>query len=112
MVLAEDVANIVFKAASKGGIYNLTDGYHPSFYELSVAIAKQNRKSRPFNMLYSIAKIISLFGDVLGTKFPINSNKLIKLTANLTFDDFKAREILGWNPNKVLDYYSNYEYDF
>lgn len=105
MVLAEDVSKLLIKSSETGGIYNLTDGSHPNFYELSVAIAKQNRKSRPFNMPFIIAKSISLFGDVVGSKFPINSNKLKKITSDLTFDDSIAREVLGWNPKKVLDYY-------
>lgn len=106
MVLAEDVANIVFKASSIGGIYNLTDGYHPSFHELGIAIAKQNRKSKPFNMPYIVAKSIALFGDVVGSIFPLNSNKLKKITADLTFDDSRAREVLGWQPSKVIDWFT------
>ncbi len=106
MALAEDVANILFKASKIGGIYNLTDGYHPSFYELSVAIAKQNKKSRPFNMSYSIAKSISLFGDVVGSKFPLNSNKLKKITSDLTFDDSRAKEVLGWQPSNVIYWFT------
>uniref|UniRef100_UPI003D7F87D5 NAD-dependent epimerase/dehydratase family protein n=1 Tax=Pedobacter sp. TaxID=1411316 RepID=UPI003D7F87D5 len=31
MVLAEDVAQIIPKVSTIGGIYNLTDGYHPNF---------------------------------------------------------------------------------
>jgi nucleoside-diphosphate-sugar epimerase len=106
MVLAEDVANILLKVSEIGGIYNLTDGYHPNFYELSNAITKQNSKRKIFNMPFSIAKSIALVGDVGGTKFPLNSSKFRKITTDLTFDDTKAREVLGWNPNKVLDYYS------
>ena len=105
MVLAEDVANIIINASEKGGVYNLTDGFHPNFYELSNAIAKQYGKSKLFNLPFTIAKSIALVGDVLGAKFPLNSSKLKKITSDLTFDDSKAREILGWNPNKVLDYY-------
>ena len=60
MVLAEDVANVLIKASEIGGIYNLTDGYHPSFYELSNAIAKNNGKKRIFNMHFLIAKSIAL----------------------------------------------------
>jgi nucleoside-diphosphate-sugar epimerase len=106
MVLAEDVANVLIKASEIGGIYNLTDGYHPSFYELSNAIAKNNGKKRIFNMHFLIAKSIALIGDFVSTKFPLNSSKLNKITTDLTFDDSKARHILGWNPEKVLDYYS------
>lgn len=105
MVLAEDVANIILKASEIGGVYNLTDGSHPNFYELSNAIAKQYGKSKLFNLPFFIAKSFALIGDVVGPKFPLNSKKLKKITTDLTFDDTKAREILGWNPNKVLDYY-------
>jgi nucleoside-diphosphate-sugar epimerase len=105
MVLVEDVANILIKAAEIGGIYNLTDGYHPNFYELSNAIAKKYKISRLINLPFFIIKCAALAGDVLGSKFPINSNKLRKITSELTFDDTKARLILCWNPKKVLEYY-------
>lgn len=107
MVLADDVAKILIKASEIGGIYNLTDGYHPSFYELSVAIAKQNGKSKPFNLPYSIAKSISLVGDVVGSQFPLNSNKLKKIISDLTFDDSSAREDLGWETSQVIDWFKN-----
>jgi nucleoside-diphosphate-sugar epimerase len=106
MVLTEDVANILVKASEIGGIYNLTDGYHPNFFEISSAIAKQNGKSIPFNMPYIIAKMIALFGDVVGSKFPLNSNKLKKITTDLTFDDNRAREVLGWQPRNVIDWFT------
>jgi nucleoside-diphosphate-sugar epimerase len=105
MVVAEDVAKILLKASEIGGVYNLTDGFHPNFYELSNAIGKKFHKSKIFNLPFFIAKFIALFGDVLGDKFPLNSSKLKKITSDLTFDDSKAREFLGWKPNKVLDYY-------
>lgn len=105
MVLANDVANIVLKASEIGGIYNLTDGSHPSFYELSNAIARRNGKKRLFNIPFFIAKSIALVGDFVGSKFPLNSYKLKKITTDLTFDDTKARQVLGWKPTKVIDYY-------
>lgn len=105
MVLAQDVAKIILKASEIGGTYNLTDGNHPNFFELSNAIAKQNRKSNLFNLPFFVAKSIAFFGDIIGDKFPLNSNKLKKITSDLTFCDTKARIVLGWKPNKVLDYY-------
>jgi nucleoside-diphosphate-sugar epimerase len=105
MVLAEDVAKIILKASEIGGIYNLTDGNQPNFFELSNAIAKQNRKTKPFNIPFFVAKSIALFGDIIGDKFPLNSNKFKKITTDLTFDDSKARQVLGWKPTKVIDYY-------
>lgn len=105
MVLADDVAKIILKASEIGGIYNLTDGNHPDFFELSNAIAKQNRKTNPLNIPFFVAKSIALLGDIIGDKFPLNSIKLKKLTTDLTFDDSKARKVLGWKPNKVIDFY-------
>lgn len=105
MVLAQDIAKILLKASEIGGVYNLTDGFHPNFYELSNAIGKKYGKSRIFNLPFFIAKIIALIGDFIGSKFPLNSNKLKKITSDLTFDDAKARQVLGWKPTKVIDYY-------
>ncbi len=103
MVLVEDVAGIILRAGEIGGIYNLTDGYHPSFTELSELIAKQLNKNKPGNIPIWLARVISKAGDLLGSKAPINSNKLRKITLDLTFDDSKARKLLGWNPSPVLE---------
>jgi nucleoside-diphosphate-sugar epimerase len=103
MVLAEDVARSILKVAEIGGIYNLTDGYHPSFAELSNHISIQLGKGKPMNMPMWLARIIANFGDLLGSKAPLNTNKLKKITSDLTFDDSKAREAFGWNPNPVLE---------
>ncbi len=102
IVLAEDVAQIIPIVANIGGIYNLTDGCHPSFLDLSELIAIQLHKKRPANIPAWLAKIIAKAGDFLGSKAPINSDKLKKITSDLTFDDSKARELLGWNPTPVL----------
>ncbi len=103
MVLAEDVAKSILKVAEIGGVYNLSDGYHPSFGELSNHIAIRLGKGKPLNMPMWLAKIIAKFGDLLGNKAPLNTNKLKKITSNLTFNDSKARKAFGWNPTPVLD---------
>ncbi len=103
MVLAEDVAKIIPKVAEIGGIYNLTDGYHPSFKELSMLIAKQLNKKPPLNLPSFLVRIIAFAGDLLGSRAPLNSDKLKKITSDLTFDDTKARRILDWNPSLVLE---------
>ena len=103
MVLSSDVVKIILKVAEIGGIYNLTDGYHPTLSELSVQISKQLGKENPKSLNYHIAKVIALFGDFVGSKFPLNTEKLNKITAHLTFDDKKARMVLGWDPTPVLE---------
>ncbi len=102
IVLAEDVAKIIPAAANIGGIYNLADGYNPSFSELSESIAGQLAKNKPANIPMWLARIAANIGDILGAKAPINSDKLKKITSDLTFDDSKARDLLGWNPTPVL----------
>ncbi len=103
MVLASDIAKFILKAAEVGGTYNLTDGIHPTFNELSKNISRQFSKSFVPNMPLFIAKMLAKIGDLLGNTFPINSNKLSKITSTLTFDDSKARSAFGWNPTPVLE---------
>ncbi|WP_417939617.1 NAD-dependent epimerase/dehydratase family protein [Flavobacterium sp. RS13.1] len=107
MLLAQDVASIVPVVASIGGIYNLTDGVHPDFKELGNAIAKQKKKKTPLSLPLFIMKLIGYIGDILGDKAPVNSSKIKKITSDLTFDDSKARKVLDWNPQSVLDYLKN-----
>jgi len=103
MVMAIDVALCIEKVALIGGIYNLTEGYHPNFKELSNHIATQLGRKLPFNIPNWIAQLLANIGDVLGKKSPFNSYKLSKIKADLTFDDSKARKTFGWNPRKVLE---------
>ena len=103
MVLASDVSKYILKASEIGGIFNLTDGYHPSFFELSEIISRQLGKSRSKNLPFWLAKGLALTGDIFGEKAPLNSAKLHKITSDLTFDDSKAREAFGWHPTPVLE---------
>lgn len=104
MVLAEDVAALILRVAPVGGIYNLSDGFHPSFNELSLAISKNKNKKKPISLSINLAKFIAKLGDLLGDKAPINSLKIKKITSDLTFDDTKARNVLNWRPQSVIDY--------
>ena len=103
MVLASDVAKYLLKASEIGGTFNLTDGYHPSFFEFSENISRQLGKKSPKNLPLWLAKVLAQFGDLFGAKAPLNSNKLSKITSDLTFNDSKARTAFGWDPTPVLD---------
>jgi len=50
-----------------------------------------------------LARTIAKFGDLLGSKAPLNTNILRKITSDLTFDDIKARKAFGWNPKPILE---------
>lgn len=103
MVLTKDVANYILTVSDVGGIFNLTDGYHPSFFELSNYISSKFNKRKPRNLPFLFALILAKIGDLLGGKSPFNSLKYQKITSNLTFDDSKARTTFGWNPTSVLE---------
>src|SRR5258708_32903250 len=103
MVWAEDIVYIIPQLAHKGGVYNLTDGYHPSFGELESRIASALGKKVPVKVPLALAKVIAFFGNFLGSMSPINSDKLKKIISTLTFDDSKAKALLKWQPNSVLD---------
>ena len=102
MVRAEDVARFILPASEIGGIYHLTDGQHPNFFELSQKMGKEIGRNRIPNMPLGFAKIAAKIGDALGPWFPINSDKLQKITSELTFDDALARQNFGWDPTSVL----------
>lgn len=102
MVLAEDIVEIIPALEVKGGIYNLTDGYHPSFGELENVISLAIGKNPPMKIPIAIAQIIAFIGDLIGRKSPINRDKLKKITSTLTFDDSKARKMLGWRSTPVV----------
>ena len=103
MVLANDVAELIPSLNGKAGIYNLTDGYHPTFDELEKGMAKALNIKNPLKIPQMVATLIAKIGDKLGSKSPINSQKLKKIQSTLTFSDKKARAELGWNPSPVLD---------
>ena len=102
IVLASDVAQFIKSIEGASGIYNLSDGYNPSFNELENKIATFYNKKNPVSLPIITVKLLGIAGDIIGAKFPINSNKIKKITSNLTFDDSKARAALNWNPNEVL----------
>lgn len=102
VLMVQDIATLVPLLAEKGGIYNVCDTEQPTFRDLELLISKQLDRSLPFSIPYRIAKLLALVGDLIGNKFPVNSNKLGKITKSLTFSNKKARMELGWEPICVM----------
>lgn len=105
VLMAEDIARILPFVAAKGGTYNVCDTRQPSFGELSVSVARQLGKRKPISIPYWMAWCMAMVGNLLGSKAPINSYKLEKMTQSLTFSNEKARKELGWEPLDVLESY-------
>ncbi len=106
LLMAEDIAHLVPLVAEKGGVYNVCDDTHPSFGQLEELIAKQLGKRKPISIPYWFAKCIAVFGDIVGSWFPLNSKRLEKITLSDTLSNEKAKRVLGWKPLSVLDNYT------
>ncbi|HIZ87531.1 MAG TPA: NAD(P)-dependent oxidoreductase [Candidatus Coprenecus pullistercoris] len=105
ILMVQDIANILPLIVQKGGVYNVCDTSQPSFGQISESVARQLGKHKPVNIPYWMAWCMAKVGDCLGSKAPINSYKLEKMTRSLTFSNEKARIELDWKPMDVLANY-------
>lgn len=105
ILMAEDIANLLPLIAEKGGIYNVCDSYQPTFGEIALSISKLLGVSKPKSIPYWLAWCVAQIGNCLGSKAPINSEKLKKITHSLTFSNNKIRKTLNWEPMDVLKNY-------
>ncbi len=110
MVLASDVGTLIMNwienPINTSGVYNLTDGFHPTFYELEECLKVRLDKKWIPTIPSFVATILGKIGDRLSF-FPVNTVTIHKITHTFTFSDEKARKELGWTSKKVLDYYLN-----
>ena len=114
VVLARDVAQLCRKLCNdsnsySSGVYNVTDGEHPTFLQLEDALKEgapqlKQGKSLPKYVAASIGVAGSVMEALIRRRLPFNRRTYKKLTKDLTFSDAKAREHLGWNPASVLEY--------
>ena len=79
ILMADDIARILPLVAEKGGVYNVCDTFQPTFGQISESVAKQLGKGKPINIPYWMAWCMAKVGDLLGSKAPINSDKLEKM---------------------------------
>lgn len=106
MVWASDIAEILPRCFENEGIFNLTDGVDPSIGELDVAIgAIYSRKIRAIPQ--SLINLMALPSKLLSF-WPLNENRIGKLTKSLTFSSEKAVRELGWKPNSIIDCIDKY----
>lgn len=106
-VLGTDVAQLIANLPDKEGIYNLTDGVHPSFAEIEQALEKATGKPIQISISNKWMNRLATIGDrfaALHLPAPLTTAKLEKLTGTLTFKDDLARRELAWNPQPVLPF--------
>lgn len=103
ILMAEDIARLIPYLTVREGIYNVCDNHHPSFSELEELICRQLNIRTPLSIPFWSAKILALIGDLIGSKAPINTAKLEKITKSLTFSNEKAKRELNWKPMNVLE---------
>lgn len=103
VLMAEDIARLVPLLEGHGGVYNVCDTKQPTFGDISLVVARQMGKKAPVSIPYWMAWMMAKAGDLLGSKAPINTLKLKKITESLTFSSEKARNELEWEPLDVLE---------
>ncbi len=102
VVVANDLPNLVLQNKDKSGIFNLTDGRHPSFKELDrVLTARLNRRTSP-SLPGRLVKVLSIFFGIFPFS-PLNYEVFKKMTRDLTFNDDLARDKLNWHPANSLE---------
>jgi nucleoside-diphosphate-sugar epimerase len=106
MVLSSDVAHCILQWITAetvhSGIYNLTDGYHPTFFELEEKIKTALHKKSIPTIPYFLAQLLGKIGDSI-SMLPVNSATIQKITCTFTFSDAKAKREIAWSPNLVLE---------
>jgi len=100
MVLASDVAQAIPNMLGCSGVFNLTDGMHPSFAALDTYIANHFHKKVKV-IPNAMASLVAKMGDFI-PMFPLNTYRLNKMKTSLTFSDDKARNTFNWNPKPVI----------
>jgi nucleoside-diphosphate-sugar epimerase len=103
IVYINDVSSIILVAIQHGGIFNLTDRYHPSINEFNVFMIKKYPGSKLKIIPHKAAYLISHYFNFKPFNKLINPDTFSKLTNNLTFDDSKAVQKLNWQPHKIIN---------
>lgn len=102
LVSATDIAKWLMSLPHRSGIYHLSDQYDPTMAEIENWIAQSLHKKNPRSLPNWLIGMLSKLGDILGPKFPLNSNKVKKLSMTLTFSSEKASRELSWKPEIVI----------
>lgn len=105
-VLASDVADLVQQWLQNpepcSGIYHVTDGYHPSFFEIEERIRTHFQRKAIPTIPSWLGRLLGRIGDFIPGS-PFTSQTVAKITHTFTFSDTKARTEIGWVSKSVLE---------
>jgi nucleoside-diphosphate-sugar epimerase len=111
MISSKNAAAAAMKAAfepkAANQVFLVTDGRDYSLKEFSNTICEAlETKWRPFHIPVSVAKMGGRIGDgiqkITPFNFPLNSDRVSKLSGPLTFSCVKAKQILNYEPVENL----------
>jgi len=107
MVLIQDVLALLPRLTGHNGVFNLSDGKHPSFVEMERAISTTLGMRPPTRIPRILAYMLAGIGDSLEKiariKVPFNRSTLTRMTKSVIVSDEKARAELSWSPKSVVD---------
>lgn len=105
---AEAAVRAAFEPKAANEVFCVTDGRDYTMNELVDSICHALGMSwRPYHVPVLLADLAGRFGDILRkwahVPFPIDSDRVRKLSCPLTFSCEKAKEVLGYEPVETLD---------
>jgi nucleoside-diphosphate-sugar epimerase len=112
MISSKNAAEAAFKATfeprAANEVFCVTDGRDYTMNELVDCICRVLGTSwRPYHVPVSLADLAGRFGDVLRKwthiPFPIDSDRVRKLSRPLTFSCEKAKSVFGYEPVETLE---------
>ncbi len=104
---AEAAVKAAFEPEAANEVFCVTDGRDYTMNEFVDSVRNAlGVCRRHYHMPSSLAELIGKFGDLVEksthVRFPINSDKVRKLSRPLTFSCEKSRRVLGYEPKETL----------
>ena len=105
---AEAAARAAFEPRAANEVFCITDGRDYTLKELIDSVCCALSMSwRPYHLPVFWAELAGRFGDILRRRchisFPIDSDRVKKLSRPLTFSCQKAKRVLGYQPVETLE---------
>ena len=105
---AEAAVRAAFEPKTANEVFCVTDGRDYTMNELVDSICRAlGMSQQPYHLPVLLADLAGSFGDILRkwahVSFPIDSDRVKKLSRPLTFSCEKAKKVLGYEPVETLE---------